>query len=101
MRSICQKSVHAFLTREIMARPFWQVSPTSYRSVEKETIMKTVTEKTETKGRYTIEVKIPDHETDIILVYPNGRRVAIQHRMLGPSLDICFDEDSLPLECAN
>jgi hypothetical protein len=62
------------------------------------------TEKTETIGdhKFTeVTVKLPQHETDVTLVMPNGQEVAIQIRLEGPTLDLCIDPNEMALDCTN
>lgn len=48
-----------------------------------------------------VVIHLPQGESNVLLVYPNGQQVEIQHRLEGPTLDICFDADIEPLECTN
>ncbi len=40
-----------------------------------------------------VNVQLPDHDTDVVLFFPNGEKMIVQWRVEGPSLDICLDTD--------
>jgi hypothetical protein len=46
-----------------------------------------------------IEVKLVNHDTDVTLVLPNGKRVILQWRMEAVSLDICLPEPEMIVTC--
>lgn len=36
------------------------------------------------------KIHLSDNEIDIVLVFPNGKEMAIQFRLEGPTIDICL-----------
>lgn len=61
-----------------------------------EEIMFVKKSETTINGHYkfsSMEIQLPNHESDITLILPNGKEVALQYRMEGPTMDICLPEE--------
>ncbi len=39
-----------------------------------------------------VKVQLPDHDADVMLVLPNGEKIALQWRIELCSLDVCMEE---------
>ena len=40
-----------------------------------------------------VEIKLPVHDTEVLLILPNGEEIICQFRIEGPSIDFCLPED--------
>ena len=57
---------------------------------------------TSTNDNYAISevaINVPDHDTDVILNFPNGEKVTLQWRVESESLDVCLPRNKHAVTC--